>query len=166
MTTAPVNGPSGGSLRTNGATLYYEVRGTGPTLLISQSGEGGGRTQLRPGRRAVADYTVVTYVRRGLSRSTVDHPATEVSLPQHADDVRRLLAEVSDEPVLMLGCSLGASVGLHMAAEHPGQIDTLIAHEPVEPSRCCRRTDGRSTSRSWRTSRACTGATAWLPPSG
>jgi pimeloyl-ACP methyl ester carboxylesterase len=33
----------------------------------------------------------------------------------------------------MLGCSLGASIGLHVTLDHPGQLGTLIAHEPVTP---------------------------------
>jgi len=33
----------------------------------------------------------------------------------------------------MLGCSLGAVIGLHLAHRHPGQVGTLVAHEPVAP---------------------------------
>lgn len=123
--------PATGMLRTRGAALYYEIRGTGPMLLISQSGEGdAGRSQDLVDQ-LVFDHTVVTYDRRGLSRSTLDDP--RVTLAEHADDVHRLLCELGDEPVGMLGCSLGASIGLHLAVNHPGQIGTLIAHEPVTP---------------------------------
>ncbi|MET4610408.1 pimeloyl-ACP methyl ester carboxylesterase [Rhodococcus sp. PvR044] len=130
-TTAP--GLTTGMLRAAGATLYYEVRGTGPMLLISQSGEGDAGRSKDLVDHLVADHTVVTYDRRGLSRSTLDDPAQGVSLAEHADDVHRLLSHLSDEPVLMLGCSLGASIGFHVAVDHPGQISTLIAHEPVTP---------------------------------
>lgn len=130
-TTAP--GPTTGMLRAAGATLYYEVRGTGPMLLISQSGEGDAGRSKDLVDHLVADHTVVTYDRRGLSRSTLDDPAQGVSLAEHADDVHRLLSHLSDEPVLMLGCSLGASIGFHVAIDHPGQISTLVAHEPVTP---------------------------------
>lgn len=33
----------------------------------------------------------------------------------------------------MRGCSFGAIIGLHLAADHPEQVRTLIAHEPVAP---------------------------------
>ncbi|MDP4500940.1 alpha/beta fold hydrolase [Nonomuraea turcica] len=36
-----------------------------------------------------------------------------MTLIEHADDVHRLLAELTDEPALMLGCSLGTSIGFH-----------------------------------------------------
>ncbi|SEK73200.1 alpha/beta fold hydrolase [Rhodococcus maanshanensis] len=126
-------GTRSGSLRVEGASLYFEVRGAGPVLLISQSGEGDAGRSRDLVDRLEADYTVVTYDRRGLSRSVLDDPDGGVTLAQHADDVHRLLAEVTDEPARMLGCSLGASIGLHVAVGHPEQLATLVAHEPVSP---------------------------------
>ncbi|MEU4835427.1 alpha/beta hydrolase [Streptosporangium sp. NPDC023615] len=121
------------TLRVPGATLHYEVRGTGPLLLISQSGEGDAGRSTDLVDRLADDHTVVTYDRRGLSRSTPDDPARGVTIAEHAEDVRHLLATLTDEPVLMLGCSLGALIGLHVAVRHPGRIGTLVAHEPVAP---------------------------------
>ncbi|GAA1269124.1 putative hydrolase YraK [Planotetraspora silvatica] len=120
-------------VRVPGAKLYYEVRGNGPVLLISQSGEGDAGRSRDLVDHLVAGYTVVTYDRRGLSRSTLDDPAAGATVAEHADDVRRLLAEVTDEPAAMLGCSFGAVLGLHVAIGHPGLLHTLIAHEPVAP---------------------------------
>ncbi|WP_214408509.1 alpha/beta fold hydrolase [Sphaerisporangium fuscum] len=122
-----------GTLRVPGAHLHYEVRGTGPVLLISQSGEGDAGRSADLVDQLVGHYTVVTYDRRGLHRSTLDAPARGATTREHADDVHRLLAEVTDEPALMLGCSFGAVLGLHLAVDHPGQISTLVAHEPVAP---------------------------------
>ncbi|MFI7538380.1 alpha/beta fold hydrolase [Streptosporangium sp. NPDC049376] len=120
-------------LRVPGATLHYQVRGTGPMLLISQSGEGDADRTVDLVEHLAGDFTVVTYDRRGLSRSALDEPARGATMAEHADDVHRLLAELTDQPVRMLGCSLGAVVGLHVAVRHPDQIGTLVAHEPVAP---------------------------------
>ncbi|MEU7989533.1 alpha/beta hydrolase [Streptosporangium canum] len=116
-----------------GAELYYEVRGHGPVLLISQSGEGDARRTDELVQRLEDEFTVVTYDRRGLSRSTIHDPSRPVTMATHADDAHRLLAAVTSAPAHMLGCSMGAVIGLHLAVEHPGQLDTLIAHEPVAP---------------------------------
>lgn len=122
-----------GMLRVPGAHLYYEVRGSGPTLLISQSGEGDAGRSVDLVDDLAGDHTVITYDRRGLSRSTLDDPAGGATMADHADDVHHLLAALATEPALMLGCSLGAVLGLHLAIKHPGRIRTLIAHEPVAP---------------------------------
>ncbi|MFG2296768.1 alpha/beta fold hydrolase [Streptomyces sp. NPDC048603] len=121
-----------GRLPVPGAELHYEVRGSGPLLLIAQSGEGNAGRSVDLVDRLAEDYTVVTYDRRGLSRSAL--PAGRgVTMEEHADDVHRLLAELTEEPAIVLGLSLGASIGLHLAVRHPRQVSVLVAHEPVTP---------------------------------
>lgn len=122
-----------GLLPVDGATIYFEQRGTGPALLISQSGEGDAGRTTDLADALENDFSCLTYDRRGLSRSSIDDPRRPVTMADHADDVSRLLAHRADGPALMLGCSFGAVIGLHLAAEHPEQLDTLIAHEPVAP---------------------------------
>lgn len=116
-----------------GAELYYEVRGDGPLLIIGQSGEGDARRSTAMVDRLVGHYTVATYDRRGLSRTRVEDPSAFVPPQTHAEDVHHLLAALTDEPALMLGCSLGALYGLHLAAAYPGQLRVLIAHDPATP---------------------------------
>jgi pimeloyl-ACP methyl ester carboxylesterase len=122
-----------GLLPVDGATLYFEQRGEGPLLFISQSGEGDARRTVDLVDALTDDFTVLTYDRRGLSRSALDDHERPVTMADHADDAHRLLAHVADGPAFMLGCSFGAVIGLHLAARHGEQLDTLIAHEPVAP---------------------------------
>ncbi|MEV6207219.1 alpha/beta hydrolase [Kitasatospora sp. NPDC051914] len=116
-----------------GALLHHQVRGSGPLLLVAQSGEGDADRSRDLVDRLAADFTVVTYDRRGLSRSLPDDPSEPVAMATHADDAHRLLTELTDRPALMLGCSFGAAIGLHLAARRPGLLHTLIAHEPAVP---------------------------------
>ncbi|MFB7949690.1 alpha/beta fold hydrolase [Kitasatospora phosalacinea] len=122
-----------GTLAVPGAVLHHRTEGTGPLLLIAQSGEGDADRTVDLVPHLADAYTVLTYDRRGLSRSGLDHPERGTSLAEHADDVRRLLEAVADGPALMLGCSFGAVIGLHVAARRPGLLRTLVAHEPVAP---------------------------------
>jgi pimeloyl-ACP methyl ester carboxylesterase len=46
------------------------------------------------------------------------------------DDAGQLLAALADGPAYVLGCSGGALTGLDLAARHPEQVGTLVAHEP------------------------------------
>ncbi|MEV5973039.1 alpha/beta hydrolase [Streptomyces sp. NPDC051921] len=136
MSTAPSTTPptaESATLKVPGAVLHYQVQGAGPVLLLSQSGEGDADRTVDLVPHLADAFTVVTYDRRGLSRSRLDEPQGTATLAEHADDVRHVLAAVTDEPALMLGCSFGALIGLHAALRHPGLIRTLIAHEPVAP---------------------------------
>lgn len=101
------------------------------TVLVAQSGEGDADRSVDLAGRLAERFTVVTYDRRGLSRSVPDDPAAPVPIRRHADDAAAVLRQVTDEPALMLGLSLGAVIGLHLLAAYPGAVGTLIAHEPI-----------------------------------
>jgi len=119
------------TLHVPGANLYYEVRGSGPTLLMIAGGGGGGGGDWNGFVNHFTDsYTVVTYDRRGSLRSTLDDPAEDVSLETHSDDAHRLLTTLTTEPAYVFGSSAGALVGLDLATRHPEQVRTLVAHEP------------------------------------
>lgn len=121
------------TLKVPGANLYYEVRGSGPVLLLICGGiyDAAGYADLAG---QLADrYTVVTYDRRGNSRSPLDGPPEHQSIEVHGDDAHRVLAAVGvngDVPAYVFGNSSGAIIGLELAARHPEQVRTLVAHEP------------------------------------
>jgi pimeloyl-ACP methyl ester carboxylesterase len=98
-------------------------------LLILQGGAGNADGSEALARELARDFTVVTYDRRGLSRST-PIPAETYEIPTHADDAARLIAAVSREPAFVFGSSLGALIGVELAARHPSLVRLLIAHEP------------------------------------
>ncbi|MEV0664881.1 alpha/beta fold hydrolase [Actinomadura luteofluorescens] len=119
-----------GTLEVPGATLYHEVRGSGPVLLLICGGiyDAAGFAGLAG---PLADrYTVVTYDRRGNSRSPIGGPPERQRVETHADDASRLLAEVADGPAFVFGNSSGAQIGLELAARHPEQVRAVVAHEP------------------------------------
>jgi len=121
------------SLKVPGANLYYEVRGSGPVLLLVCGGiyDAAGYAGLAG---PLADrYTVVTYDRRGNSRSPLDGPPEPQSIEVHGDDAHRVLTAVGvtgDEPAHVFGNSSGAIIGLELTARHPEQVRTMVAHEP------------------------------------
>ncbi|MFJ3637769.1 alpha/beta fold hydrolase [Streptomyces sp. NPDC090112] len=123
--------PTPGSLRVNGATLHYEVRGRGPLLLLIPGGTGGAASFGGIADGLAAEYTVAAYDPRGMSRSTLDDPEAEQSVAEHADDAFRILERLSPgEPARVFGASSGAIVALHLLATHPERIERLVAHEP------------------------------------
>lgn len=113
------------------AGLYYETRGTGPLMVMIP-----GATGTADGFSMVADhlavhYTVVSYDRRGFSRSRLDGDQDyDRRLETDADDVRRLIEHVSDEPAVVFGASSGAIIALEVLARHPSVVRTLVPFEP------------------------------------
>ena len=76
------------------------------------------------------DRTVVTYDPRGLGRSVrkdarVDHAPTV-----QADDVHAVIEALGAGPVEMFASSGGAVTALALVAAYPGDVTTLVAHEP------------------------------------
>jgi pimeloyl-ACP methyl ester carboxylesterase len=116
-----------------GATLYYEVRGSGPVLLLICGGIYDAEGFAALADELAAERTVVTYDRRGNSRSPLAGPPAEVIVEEQADDAYRLLGAVGvteDEPADVFGNSSGAEVALELAARYPGMVRTVVAHEP------------------------------------
>jgi pimeloyl-ACP methyl ester carboxylesterase len=118
------------TLRVAGAILFHRVTGSGPTLLILPGGDADADTAKTLCDQLVGDYTVVTYDRRGLSRSKIDGPVEDLALETHSDDAARLLAALSNEAAFVFGSSIGALIGLDLVARHPERVRTLVAHEP------------------------------------
>jgi pimeloyl-ACP methyl ester carboxylesterase len=118
------------SLSVDGATLFYRVRGSGPLLLILPGGDGDADTADALRSQLIDRFTVVTYDRRGMSRSKINAPGQSLTLLTHSDDAQRLLAVVTNEPAFVFGSSIGALIGLDLVARHPEQVSVLVAHEP------------------------------------
>jgi len=117
-----------------GASLYYEVRGSGPVLLLMPGGPADATTFRRIENDLASRYTVVTYDPRGLSHTRLTEPIDDSRMVQtFADDVHRLLAKLTDRKAYVFASSGGATIALELVARHPEQLDTLIAHEPPSP---------------------------------
>jgi pimeloyl-ACP methyl ester carboxylesterase len=115
-----------------GATLTYDVRRNDATtepilLLIGWPMGAGGFGTLS---RHFSDRTVVTYDPRGVERSTRADPTSPVTPDIHADDLHRLIQAIGGGPVDLFASSGGAVNALALVSEHPGDVRTLVAHEP------------------------------------
>lgn len=118
-----------GQLPTPEVSIYYTIRGAGPMLLILQGGAGNADGSEDLANRISDGFTVITYDRRGLSRST-PLQAERYDIAAHSADAARLIAALSDEPAFVFGSSIGALIGLDLAAHYGTHVRALIAHEP------------------------------------
>jgi pimeloyl-ACP methyl ester carboxylesterase len=117
------------TLKVPGATLYYELRGSGPVLLCISGGptDAGMFTDLA--ERLAVWYTVVSYDQRGHSRSTLDGEPEDIPVAVHADDAAALLTAVGKGPAYVYGNSGGGTIGLELVLRRPDLVRTLVAHE-------------------------------------
>jgi clorobiocin biosynthesis protein CloN7 len=113
-----------------GAHLHYQVRGSGPVLLLIPGGVMDAAMFARVVEPLAHRYTVVTYDPRGISSSTLDGPAADVPVDLQADDAHRLLSALTTEPAYVFGNSSGATTGLALVTRHSEQVRVLVAHEP------------------------------------
>lgn len=125
------------TLAVPGAVLTYDVRTPDavsdepPLLLIGSPMAAEGFTTLAG---YFGDRTVVTYDPRGVERSTVDADAAPADPHAHADDLHRLVAEVSPGVPVDVFATSGAAVNaLAWLESHPEDVRTLVAHEPPLP---------------------------------
>jgi pimeloyl-ACP methyl ester carboxylesterase len=123
------------TLEVPGASLYYEVRGSGPVLLLMPGGPADATTFRAIENDLAKKYTVVTYDPRGLSNSKLNEPLDDSRMVEiFADDVHRLLATLTKQKAFVFASSGGATISLELAKRHPEQLDTVIVHEPPSPT--------------------------------
>jgi pimeloyl-ACP methyl ester carboxylesterase len=122
------------TLETPEVDLVYDVRGPLPTadgrpplVLIGQPMDASGFGTLAA---LFPDRTVVTYDPRGLGRSTRKDGRADNAPESQAADVHAILQAIGAGPVEMFASSGGAVTALALVAAHPGDVTTLVAHEP------------------------------------
>lgn len=121
------------TVETDGATITYDVHGPLPPadgrlplLMIGQPMAADGFADLAA---QFPDRTVVTYDPRGIGRSTRSDGRNDSNAPTQAEDVHRVIEEVGGK-VELFASSGGAVTALELALRHPGDVTTLVAHEP------------------------------------
>lgn len=118
------------TITANGAELYYEVRGSGPSLLLIHGGGGDCGTVIRLADILAQDFTVVAYDRRGLSRSPRPKDWKQTSIAEQAEDAGGLLRAIGFPPAAVVGHSLGALIALELLLRHPDLVRRASLLDP------------------------------------
>jgi pimeloyl-ACP methyl ester carboxylesterase len=123
-------------LETAGADIAYDVRGPLPTadgrpplFMIGQPMAASGFATLAS---HFPDRTVVTYDPRGLGRSVREDGRVDHTPTVQAEDVHAVIEALGGGAVEMFASSGGAVTALALVAAYPGDVTTLVAHEPQE----------------------------------
>ncbi len=122
-------GMQSGCVSTEGDDLYYEVRGEGEPLLMISGGGGDAGFFAFVADILSDEYKVITYDRRGNSRSTGNDPQN-FEISQQSRDAVAVIKAAGEESAFVFGNSGGAVIALDMAKTQPQAVRAAIVHEP------------------------------------
>ena len=118
-----------GLIETGTVELYHELRGSGAPLLLITGGTGDAGEWSGVAPVLAERLTVITYDRRGMSRSPLaGSPPT--SMPEQAADAAGLLRTLVREPAIVVGHSGGASIACCLVARDPELVRHAVLYEP------------------------------------
>jgi pimeloyl-ACP methyl ester carboxylesterase len=115
-------------MKANNLTIHYESQGTGePLILIPYLAADNACYAFQ-----VAEYqkhfTCISLDPRGAGES--DKPSGTYSTELMADDVAAFMDALGIQPAHVSGLSLGAAIGMWLAAKYPGKVKSLSLHSP------------------------------------
>lgn len=113
-----------GHVEVDGVNYYYEVRGSGPPLLLLHGGLGS-IDMFAPVMPALtAKHTVIGVDLHGHGRTALgDRPFT---LQAQGDDMAAILSKLGYGKVDVMGYSMGGGVAFQFAAQHPDRVNKLV----------------------------------------
>jgi pimeloyl-ACP methyl ester carboxylesterase len=121
----------GETVKVNGTVIYHEVRGDGPAILFIAGATGDAGTFGQVADLLANEYTVVTYDRRGNSRSPRPAGWAKTSIDEQADDAAALLQALDLAPAFVYGNSYGGVIALNLVIRYPDLVRSAILHEPA-----------------------------------
>ena len=119
-----------GLVEVNGATLYYEKQGTGPSILLIAGSTGDAGHFSRSADLLADEFTVVVYDRRGNSRSPRPPGWTVTSVAEQADDAAGLIRALGLAPAVVFGASAGGPIALDVMLRHGHLVRSGILQDP------------------------------------
>lgn len=117
-------------VRVDGAVLHAETTGAGPALVLISGGGGDAEMYADVVPLLAGRFTVITFDRRGNSRSPLDDEAVPVGVAEQAADVVALLDRWGIDRACVFGSSGGGIIALELLARHSHRLLGAVVHEP------------------------------------
>ena len=116
----------GQTVEINGASIYYEIYGTGEPLLLLHGGLGNGKYFANQIPVLAEKYQLIVMDSRGHGRSSFDDKPITYALM--ASDVLGLLDHLAIEKASIVGWSDGGIIGLEIAINNPERLNKVVAY--------------------------------------
>jgi pimeloyl-ACP methyl ester carboxylesterase len=111
-------------IKANGIEFYYEIHGSGPTLVMLEGLGYASWMWHRQVEELAKHFTVVIFDNRGVGYT--DKPEVEYSIRLFAEDTAELLRALHIEKAHILGVSMGGFIAQELAITYPEMVDKLI----------------------------------------
>jgi len=115
-------------VRANGAVMYAEQAGEGPSVVFVHGMCGDARVWGDQVDLLSSRFRCTTYDRRGHTRSPRTDATDTVEL--HADDLAGVIGALDLAPTIVVGSSGGARVALDLIRRHPSLVRGAVLSEP------------------------------------
>jgi pimeloyl-ACP methyl ester carboxylesterase len=122
----------------DGLTINYDVQGEGEPLLLIPYLSADHACYAFQLPAYTEHFSCIAIDLPGSGES--DKPAGPYSTEGYADQVAAFLGAIGIERAHVAGVSLGAAVGMHLAASQPGRVRSLSLHSPWGASDAYRKT--------------------------
>jgi 3-oxoadipate enol-lactonase len=115
--------------KVNGVNLYYEITGSGPTVIQIGGAVNGheGYALITPHMKE--HFTVIDFDHRGYGQS--DRPAQKYTMETWVDDMAGLLDALGIEKCHVHGGSMGGFIACLFGARYPERVDRLVFNGAV-----------------------------------
>ena len=108
----------------NGLKMYYEIQGTGQPVIVLHGGFGNTELYMPNVTALVKNYKVITVDMQGHGRTAdIDRPLDPDSM---ANDIAALIKQLNLGKTDIIGYSLGGSVALRLAIQHPELLQKVV----------------------------------------
>ncbi|MCZ6737883.1 MAG: alpha/beta hydrolase [Actinobacteria bacterium] len=113
--------PKTGFAPSDGAQIYYETDGNGPPLMLIHAGVADSRMWSEQLVAFSETHKVVAFDQRGFGNTPwVPKPYADRS------DVLAVMDHLDIESAVMVGCSIGGGIALHVSLDAPDRVDGLV----------------------------------------
>lgn len=110
-------------------SLYYEVRGEGEPLMLIHGAVVDAWLYENAAKLLEKHFQVITFDRRGSSRSLAKEDAA-YDMEAQIEDVKDLLDELKIDCVTLMGASAGGIVAHYFLMKYPERVKKILMYEP------------------------------------